>query len=94
MYPSAGSAVTESGEVPLSPSPNRWKWFLMAVLWIVAALFLLATTGAQGQSAASSRGLARNTGESRPVLLCRTVGTPGCQTLRSFACMGDDHRGL
>lgn len=94
MYPSAGSAVTDSGEVPVSPTPNRWKWFLMAVLWIVAALFLLATTGAQGQSAASSRGLVRNAGNSHPVRLCRTVGTPGRQILRSFACVGDDRRGL
>lgn len=52
MCPTVRSTASEAFEVGDSSSPSPWKWFLLAILWIVAALFLLATTGGQAQSIA------------------------------------------
>ena len=43
MYPGDRSIASQSFEVRLSSS-NRLRWLLLAVLWIAAAMFLLAAT--------------------------------------------------
>lgn len=49
MYPTVRSTASDAFDVRLSTTSNpSWpKYFLLAILWIAAALFLLATTGAR-----------------------------------------------
>ncbi|HET9086810.1 MAG TPA: hypothetical protein VFN53_04755 [Acidobacteriaceae bacterium] len=49
MCPTARTTTPEHFDAADATPSNFWKWFLLAILWIAAAVFLLATTGAQAQ---------------------------------------------
>jgi hypothetical protein len=65
MYPTVRNPGSDAFDVRITSSPanSSWpKYFLLAILWIVAALFLLATTGAPAQALPESMLLIPPTG--------------------------------
>jgi hypothetical protein len=49
MCPTVRTTTPEVFDAADATPSSFWKWFLLAILWIAAAVFLLATTGAQAQ---------------------------------------------